>query len=149
MLAKALKAYNGLDKLRTAKELNEVREHLLDMVSATKETVGPDTRARMIQLQARPSVAAIAVPDWANLVIEPVTIVAAPGIKPIVLAQNRNIVEALDTAAGLVDGIASSGSFQNGGWRIMRRGTVTYQGDRVAYECLAIATARSNLASSK
>lgn len=149
MLAKALKAYNGLDKLRSAKELNEIREHLLDMISATKETVGPDTRARMIQLQARPSVTAIAVPDWANLVVEPVTIVTGPGMKHIVLAQNRNLVEALDSAAGLVDGIVSSGMFQNGGWRVIKRGTVTYQGDRVAYECLAIATAKSNLASSK
>jgi nitrogen PTS system EIIA component len=144
MLAKALKAYNGLDKLRSAKELNEIRGQLLDMISATKETVGPDTRARMIQLQARPSVTAIAVPDWTNLVVEPVTIVVGPGIKPIVLTQNRNLVESLDSATGLVDGMVSSGMFQNGGWRIMKRGTVTYQGDRVAYECLAIATARSN-----
>lgn len=150
MLAKALKAYNGLDKLRSAKELNEIREHLLDMISATKETAGPDTRARMIQLQARPSVTAVvAVPDLANLVVEPVTIVAGPGIRPIVLAQNRKLVEALDSAAGLVDGIASSGLFQNNGWRIMKRGAVTYQGDRVAYDCLAIATARNSLASSK
>jgi PTS system nitrogen regulatory IIA component len=149
MLAKALKTYNGLDKLRSTKELNEIREHLLDMISATKETVGPDTRARMIQLQARPSVAAIAVPDWANLVVEPVTIIAGPGMKPIVLGQNRNLVEALDSAAGLVEGMASSGSFQNGGWRVMKRGIMTYQGDRVAYECLAIATTRSNATSGK
>jgi len=149
MLAKALKSYDGIDKLRSAKELNEIREHLLDMVSATKETVGPDTRARMIQLQARPGVAAIAVPDLANLVVEPVTIVTAPGIKPVVLAQNRKLVEALDSAAGLVEGVASSGLFQNGGWRIMKRGTVTYQGDRVAYECLAIATAKGNLSPDK
>jgi mannitol/fructose-specific phosphotransferase system IIA component (Ntr-type) len=149
MLAKALKAYDGLDKLRSAKELNEIREHLLDMISATKETVGPDTRARMIQLQARPSVAAIAVPDWANLVVEPVTIISGPGIRPIVLAQNRSLVEALDSATGLVDGVASGGLFQNGGWRIMKRGTVTYQGDRVAYDCLAIATTRINATSGR
>jgi hypothetical protein len=149
MLAKALKTYNGLDKLRSARELNEVREHLLDMISATKETVGPDTRARMIQLQARPSVAAITVPDWANLVVEPVTIVTGPGMKPVVLAQNRNLIEALDSAAGLVEGLSTSGSFQNGGWRVMKRGVVTYQGDRVAYECLAIATAKSNLSAGR
>jgi mannitol/fructose-specific phosphotransferase system IIA component (Ntr-type) len=149
MLAKALKSYDGIDKLRSAKELNEIREHLLDMVSATKETVGPDTRARMIQLQARHGVAAIAVPDLANLVVEPVTIVTAPGIKPVVLAQNRKLVEALDSAAGLVEGVASSGLFQNGGWRIKKRGTVTYQGDRVPYECLAIATAKGNLSPDK
>ena len=150
MLAKALKAYGGLEKLGTARELNDVREHLLDLISSTKETVGPDTRARMIQLQTRPAVAAMPGPDLANLVVEPVTIVTGPGLKHIVLAQNRKLVEALDTAAGLVDGIASSGLFQNNGWRIMRRGTVTYQGDRVAYDCLAIATARNKaLASGK
>ena len=149
MLAKALKTYNGLDRLRSAKELNEIRAHLLDMISATKETVGPDTRARMIQLQARPGVTAIAVPDLANLVVEPLTIVAGPGIRPIILAQNSKLVEALDSATGLVDGIASSGLFQNNGWRIMKRGTVTYQGDRVAYECLAIATTRSNVSLNK
>jgi nitrogen PTS system EIIA component len=149
MLAKALKSYNGLEKLRSARELNEVREHLLDMISATKETVGPDTRARMIQLQARPGVTPLAVPDWANLVIEPVTIVTGPGIRPVVLAQNRNLVEALDSATGLIEGMSTSGMFQNGGWRIMKRGTVTYQGDRVAYECLAMSAAKSKLASGK
>ena len=145
MLAKALKSYNGLDKLQSAKELNEIRTHLLDMVSATKETVGPDTRARMIQLQVRPIIAPITAPDLANLIVEPVTIVTGPGMKHIVLAQNRNLVEALDSAVGLVDGMVSSGMFQNGGWRVMKRGTVTYQGDRVAYECLAIATAKGTV----
>jgi nitrogen PTS system EIIA component len=149
MLAKALKSYDGLDKLRSAKELNEIREHLLDMISTTKETVGPDARARMIQLQARPIIAAITAPDLANLVVEPMTLVTGPGIRPIVLAQNRNLIEALESAAGLVEGMASTGMFQNGGWRIMKRGTVTYQGERVAYECLAITTAKSNLASGK
>jgi PTS system nitrogen regulatory IIA component len=144
MLANALKAYDGHEKLGTARELNAVREHLLNLISSTKETVGPDTRARMIQLQTRPTVAAIPAPDLANLVVEPVTIVAGPGMKPIVLAQDRSLVEALEAAPGLVDGIVSNSSFQSGGWRIMKRGAVAYQGDRVTYDCLAIATGRSN-----
>ena len=149
MLAKALNAYHGPDKLRSAKELNEVRNHLLDLISSTKETVGPDARARMIQLQARPIIAPITAPDLANLLVEPVTIVTGPGMKHIVLAQNRNLVEALDSSAGLVDSLVSNGMFQNGGWRVMKRGTVTYQGDRVAYECLAIATAKGKLSAGK
>ena len=77
------------------------------------------------------------------------TIVTGPGMKHIVLTQNRNLVEALDTASGLIEGISANGMFQNGSWRVMKRGTVTYQRDRVAYECLAIATARSNLSLNK
>ena len=141
ILAKALKAYPDLAKLSRAKELNEVREHLLDLIATTKEAAGPDARARMIQLQARQSVAAIPTYDLAHLVVEPVTIIAGPDLKQIVLAQDRVLVEYLDSAAGLVEKIAINGIFQNGGWRILKRGETTYQGDRIAYDCLAIKAA--------
>jgi len=149
MLAKALKAYEGLEKLSAARELNEIREHLLDLISSTKETVGPDTRARMIQLQARQVIAPVTVPDLADLIVEPVTIVSGPGMKHIVLAQNRNLVEYLDSVTGVVEGIASTGMYQNGGWRIMKRGITTYQADRVAYDCLAIKTGKGTPALGK
>ncbi len=138
ILAKALTAYGPSEKWRSAKELNEVRDDLLDLISATKETVGPDTRARMIQLQARAAIEAMPVPDLSNLDVEPVTLVTAPGMKPLVLGQNPNVVGALDAAPGLADAIASTGVFQNGGWRVVKRGVMVYQADRVVYECLAI-----------
>src|ERR1035437_28675 len=85
LLAKALELYPGLEKLNAAVELNEVRDHLLDLISSTKGTVGPDSRARMIQLQTRPSVVEPAAYNLANLILEPVTVITAAGIKPIVL----------------------------------------------------------------
>jgi mannitol/fructose-specific phosphotransferase system IIA component (Ntr-type) len=138
VLAKALTAYPETEKLRAATELNDVRDLLLDLISTTKETVGPDTRARMIQLQARPSVEALPAPDLSNLIVEPVTLVTGPGLKPVVLAQNLSVVESLESATRLIDDISTLGVFQNGGWRVVKRGAVTYQGDRVVYECLAI-----------
>ncbi len=138
MLAKAVAAYPGRAKLNSVSELNEIREHLLDLISSTRETVGPDTLARMIRLQARQIVAPMPAYDLANLVVEPVTIIAAPGLKHIVLAQNLNLVEYLDSAPGLIEKLAGDGVFQNGGWRILKRGEVSYQGDRVSYDCLAI-----------
>lgn len=141
LLAKALKSYPGIEKLRSARELNDVRDYLLDLISTTKETVGPDTRARMIQLQAKPSVEAMPAPDLSNLIIEPLTLVSGPDQKPIALAQNPSLVEILDSAArGLIEGISNRGIFQSGGWRVIKRGSVTYQGDRVVYDCLAITT---------
>jgi hypothetical protein len=118
--------------------LNEVRDDLLDLISSTKETVGPDTRARMIQLQARAAVAKVPLHDLSNLLIEPVTLVTAPGLKYVVLAQNPALVELLDSAMGLMDAIASKGVFENGGWRVVKRDTVEYQANRVVYDCLAI-----------
>lgn len=138
LLAKALAIYPELHKLNLAGELNEVREHLLDLISSTKGTVGPDTRARMIQLQARPSVVEPAAYNLANLIVEPVTIITSAGIKPVVLAHDRQLVNALDGSAGLAEGIASQGTFQNSGWRIVKRREASFQADRVLFDCLAI-----------
>ena len=138
LLAKALTTYPGNGKLREASELNDIRDYLLDLISSAKEAVGPDARVRMIQLQARAAAEALPPGDLANLVIEPVMLVAAPGLKPVVLTQNAELVAALDTAVGLVEAIASNGFFQNGAWRIVKRGMVVYRGDRVMYDCLAI-----------
>lgn len=144
ILARALTAYPGIEKLRSLRELNDIRDYLLDLISTTKETIGPDTRARMIQLQARPSVEALPAPDLSGLILESVTLVTGPDIKTIVLAQNVSLVETLDSAFGVVEDIAVRGVFNNGGWRVVKRGSVTYQGDRVVYDCLAIKAASSN-----
>ena len=141
MLAKALTTYPELEKLSAARELNEIRDHLLDLISSSKETAGPDTRARMIQLQARQAIVAIPAYDLANLVVEPVSIIGGPGLKHVVLAQDRHLVEYLDSVPKLIEGIAADGMFQNGGWRILKRGETTYQGDRVLYDCLAVRAA--------
>ncbi|HJV67149.1 MAG TPA: PTS sugar transporter subunit IIA [Geomonas sp.] len=138
LLAKALSIYQRLDQLNAASGLNEVREHLLDLISSTKGTVGPDTRARMIQLQARPSALETHAYNLANLVVEPVTIIAGAGMKPVVLGQDRQLVESLDGAPGLVEEIASRGVFQDRDWRIVKRGEVSYQGERTLFDCLAI-----------
>jgi mannitol/fructose-specific phosphotransferase system IIA component (Ntr-type) len=141
LLAKALEIYPGLEKLDAAAELNDVREHLLDLISSTKGSVGPDTRARMIQLQARPSVVEAPVYNLANLVVEPVTIIASAGITPIVLAHDRQLVDLLDGSTGLAEGLSSQGMFQNGGWRIVKHREASFQANRVLFDCLAIKVA--------
>ena len=138
LLAKALAIYPGLENLNAAAELNEVREHLLDLISSTKGTVGPDTRARMIQLQARPSV------------VEPACLQSGKSDcgtgdhhhrhrhQTCRACQDRQLVELLDGAVGLVEGIASHGVFQHGGWRIVKRREASFQADRILFDCLAI-----------
>ena len=102
----------------------------------------------MIQLQARQMVASIPAYDLASLVLEPVTIISGPGLKHVVLAQDPQLVEYLDAAPRLVERLASEGVFQNGGWRILKRGETAYQGERVSYDCLAIRVASSNSSNS-
>lgn len=145
LLAKALSAYSDPEKLRSARDLNDVRNYLLDLIGSTKDTVGPDARARMIQLQAKASVEALVDRDLSNLIVEPVTLVAGPGLKPVVLTQSPGLAQVLDDASGLIEGLELDGVFQNGGWRLMKRGAVAYQGGRVAYDCLAIRLPDRNL----
>jgi nitrogen PTS system EIIA component len=143
LLAKALTTFPELNKLRSAKDLNNVRNYLLDLISSTKETVGPDARARMIKLQARPSMESIQTRDLSNLIVEPVTLISCPGIKHIVLTQSVNLEETLNSATGLIEKIDTEGVFLNGGWRVVKRSMITYQGGRVVYDCLAIRIASS------
>jgi mannitol/fructose-specific phosphotransferase system IIA component (Ntr-type) len=138
MLAKALSAYAEPDKLRSARDLNQVRNYLLDLIGSTKDTVGPDARARMIQLQAKPSLEAQTVRDLTNLVVESLSVVVGPGLKPLVLTQSAGLGEVLEGAPRLIERLESEGAFTNAGWRIVKRGAVSYQGGRVVYDCLAI-----------
>ncbi len=134
----------SISRVTRTKDLKDVRHYPLDLIGATRETVGPDARARMIRLQARPAMEALPVRDLSSLIMEPVTLVAVPGIKTVVLTQDATLAESLDSAAGLIDRIESDGVYQDGGWRILRRGTVAYQRGCIVYDCLAIRLVHSN-----
>jgi mannitol/fructose-specific phosphotransferase system IIA component len=128
VLVKALAAYPERGKLNSAKELSEIRGILLDLISSTEVTVGPGTMARMIRLQAGQIVPSKPADDLANLVVEPVTIIASPGAKPVVLARNLDLMDYLDSVSGVIEKLSSDGVFKNGGWRILKRGEVIYRG---------------------
>lgn len=138
LLAKVLESYPGLDRIKDVKDLDDIRNYLLDLIDATKETAKPDARARMIRLQAKPSKEALIFRDLTNLIVEPVTLVAVPGMKPVVLTNNPALLEWLDGLPGIVGKLENEGMYQNGGWRLLRRTAVTYQGGRVVYDCLAV-----------
>jgi mannitol/fructose-specific phosphotransferase system IIA component (Ntr-type) len=137
-LAKALTAYSDPDKLATVRDLSEVRHHLLDLIGSTKDTVGPDARARMIQLQARPALLPPGVPELAQLIVEPVSLVVGPGLKPLALTQAAGLGDLLESVSGLIERLESDGAFTHGGWRVVKRGSMAYQGGRTLYDCLAI-----------
>jgi len=138
LLAKALSTYPELERLRSAKDLNDVRNHLLDLISSTRETVGPDARARMIQLQTRPAVSVLPTQDITNLIIEPVSLVTGSNIRPVALTQSAALVDLLEANPKLVDKIDTEGVCIIGGWRIVKRTTSAYHGGRIVYDCLAM-----------
>jgi mannitol/fructose-specific phosphotransferase system IIA component (Ntr-type) len=142
-LVKVLRSDPRFQGIEQAEDLNDVRNRLLDLVGAAKEMAGPDARARMIQLETR--VSAPKAPSLAleGMLIEPVAIVAGAGVKPLILTQSRELLEALDASPGLAEAMAQQGSHEHANWRILRRATTHYQGDRVMYDCLAIRPAET------
>lgn len=138
ILAKALTNYPEVERVYRAKNLDDVRLYLLDMIEATKSSATPDARARMISLQTKPVVAVQPLPELNNLIIEPVTIIAGPELKPVILSQNPFLTESLDAIPNLVEKLETEGVYQNGGWRVLRRSVVAFQKGRVVYDCLAV-----------
>lgn len=149
MLAKALETHPDLEKLHKAKNLDDVRHYLLDLIETTKDAVGPDARAKMIRLQSRETLDAFSFRDLSNLIVEPVILVVGDGLPHVALAQNAELVKRLDAANDVVKRIEIDGIYQDGEWRLLRRGTVNYQEGRITYDCLAIKIIHGNSSGKK
>jgi mannitol/fructose-specific phosphotransferase system IIA component (Ntr-type) len=141
-LVKVLGKHPECRDLERMEDLNTVRLRLLDMAQFAMEEAGPDTRARMIQLKARAAIAPITLTELENMVIEPVMVVAGPGIKTVVLTQNRELADLTKNDDTLGAAIAEKSWLDLKGWRIVRRGSTNYQGEKVVYECFAIQPAQ-------
>lgn len=139
-LARAIQTQPELQDLKSLEDLNDVRHKLLDAITIALESTAPEAKARMIQLEVRHAAAdAVAAPlpiDLARAVAT-VSIVVAPGAKPIVLAQDRDIVQALEAAPNLIPQLAEKSRAEHQGLHLLLRSITNYQPDRVVYECLA------------
>jgi len=145
MLAKALQHYPELEKLPEVNDLDDVRLYLLDIIESTKTKTSPDTRARMIRLQTKSSIETTIIQDLTNLIIESVTIISGPNMKHIVLSQNINLNDQLNTAVNIIEKLETEGVFQQGGWRVIRKNIVNYQGGFASYDCIAIKLANNSV----
>ncbi len=137
-IAKALQELHNEDALKQLSDLNSVRNYLLDVMSSAKTIVGPEARARMIQLEVKQSLPALDVQTLTNLLIEPITIITGNNFKPITLSQNKELNDLLDNYSNLFEALNSNGSFEYSGWKVLKRNSSVFQSDRATYECIAI-----------
>lgn len=138
MLVKVLRSDSRFQDLDQAPDLTTARNRLLDLVGAAKDFAVPDARARMIQLETRVAVPAAPAFALAGMQIEPVTVVAGPGMQPVILTQNRELLALLAAQAGLGEGLTQQASLENGPWRLLKRAATHYQGELIVYDCLAL-----------
>ncbi len=139
LLAKAIQNSEGkINSINDIKDLNSIRNLLLDLVISSKDIVGSDSRARMIQLETMESAVSQKVQQFSNLIIEPVTIVTGPNNKQIILAQNKDIIDSFDNSPKLVESLITNGFFENGQWRIIKKSSSHYQAGSFLYDCIAL-----------
>jgi len=152
-LAKAIQTQPALRDLKSLADLTEVRHRLLDAISVASESAAPEAKARMIQLEVRQAAAQLASDaapaagapapiittqlDFASRVV-PLSIVSAPGVKPLVLCQDITLVALLEGKPNLAADLAARGQFETQGCKLLLRSSATYQPDRVVYECLGV-----------
>ncbi|MFA5161431.1 MAG: PTS sugar transporter subunit IIA [Elusimicrobiales bacterium] len=138
-LARAIQKENGIGKILAAAGINDVRNELLNWVSAALEGAAPDAKARIIKLEARQAAAETASAPQLLRQIIPLYIVRVAGGKNIILSQQRELTALLESAdlAGLM-GDNGKTEFEAGGYRVVIRAKTQYQPDRAMYDCLAL-----------
>jgi PTS system nitrogen regulatory IIA component len=143
-LARAIQNQPAMQDLQSMEDLNDARHKLLDAISVALEASGPEAKARMIQLEVRHAAAdaadtgaAAPLPLDLARAVAPVSILAIPGSNPIVLGQDREIVQALESAPNLIAQLAEKSRADHQGLHVLLRSCANYQPDRVIYECFA------------
>ena len=147
-LVKAIQSSPASDKLSSIKELNDVRNYLLDLVAASKEA-GPDARARMIRLQVKSAAESQQGIELSNLIFEPVSILQTPGSSLIALTHNNDLMTFIESSKDITEQLDLEGSYYKVPWRIVRKGVTIYQGGKTVYECLALAQKKAAPPNSK
>ncbi len=145
-LARAIQTQPEMQNLKEMEDLNDVRHKLLDAISIALESTGPEAKARMIQLEVRHAAAAAEeetapgaalLPADLGRLLAPLSVIVAPGFKPLVLGQDREIVHALETAPNLAAQLAEKGRAEYQGLHVFLRSLSNDQPDRVVYDCFA------------
>lgn len=145
-LAKAIHQNEDLQKLQELEELAEVRHALLDAITHAIESVTPEGRARMIQLEVRHAAVtatetAPEIPAVVAGAILPVSILVVSGGRPVVLSQNVELVREIEEIAGLSEELGKSGHATKGRLHVVLRSSDHYAMERVLHDCIAYRSA--------
>jgi mannitol/fructose-specific phosphotransferase system IIA component (Ntr-type) len=139
-LASAIRREDGIQPIAAAADIATVRERLLDWVQATIDANVPETKARMIRLEARQAVVDAAPPAGgaapAPLQLLSALFLVADG-RAVALCANPELTAELEKDAELPAVLAQKTQFERAGWRFVFRGATAY-GERTLYDYAAV-----------
>jgi nitrogen PTS system EIIA component len=147
-LAKAVTETGGLEAIEDLKDIQSVRDQLLDWVEISMEKATPVSRARMIKLEARKAeIEAVTpeaiipaelekLPKRLNLIAFSVLI--APNEKNIILSPNQIFAQEAEKDTDFANTIAANTEFQWNGYQIWVISSRQFAMNRILYECMAV-----------
>lgn len=145
-LAKAIHRKQADQDISKMPNLAAARDWILDLVSTALESQMSDAKARMIHLEARQA-AATSVTDASQSIatalpytVVPASIVISPGLRPIILSQDLEIIAKLETGNELEASLSKQASFDYAGCKVVFRSVTSYQSKRSVYDCLVLKT---------
>jgi PTS system nitrogen regulatory IIA component len=142
MLAGAIKREGGIQEIAKAADISTVREELLDWVSAATEAGIPETKARMIRLEARQAALAQAeipaAPGAPAIQVIPVLILTLAPDKFVVLCENREMAAELEKDVQLGVLLKQRTPFERFGYKFLHRAITVYDPSRPLYEYIAV-----------
>lgn len=152
-LVKAIRKAGGMEQIAHAADLNEVRNLLLDFVSAVSGEAGPEAVARMIKLEVRQAQAPLT-PVIAPVLahgaepvslaarkgarIQTLSILVTPSTNPLVLCHDADLTSLLEKTANLPAALAEGLPLQVNGYQIYTTGITSYPLGRALYQCVAL-----------
>ena len=137
-LAKAIQKGQGIENIEKAASLNDVRNELLNWVSASIDNTLPQAKARMIKLEAKHAQATETVcftPQGIEQLV-PCYVITGNGAKPLALAQDAELVRVVESAD--LAQLGDKQAFEAGRYKIFVRSRTLYKPDRAMYDCIAV-----------
>jgi len=144
-LVRAVRPEGEIQSIAKAEDIAKVREELLDWVSASIDAGIPETKARMIRLEARQA-ALSATPELAaesaqaTPQIYPLLIIPQPNDKFMVLCEKHELSSLLENDPSLAVSLKQRTSFDRAGFKFIFSGIQVYDPLRPLYDYIAVKT---------
>jgi mannitol/fructose-specific phosphotransferase system IIA component (Ntr-type) len=139
-LAGAILRADGIQPIATAADITTVRERLLDWVQAAIDASVPETKVRMIRLEARQAAvdAGAAVAGTAPGALQAISalFVVIDG-RTTALCENADLAVELEKDVELISLLRRKSPFELSGWRFVFREATAY-GSRMLYDYVAV-----------
>ncbi len=137
-LAKAVSAGDSIETIEALIDIHTVRDKLLDWVTLAISEALPESKARMIKLEAKQAkAAAVPAKEIAGLRILPFRLVAWPG-SALVLCADPLLADALEQVEGLAERLTAGGEIDAPGWRIVVLSETPFARGRTEFEAVAL-----------